>query len=172
MSISPLKTKIFFALILSFLFINNASAGTSPNVKVTEITINASPEKVWSILMDFENHINWNPFIKKISGEKSVGGKLSITVQSPGKDPMDFEPIVLILEENKHLRWKGKFLFEGLFDGEHFFMLKDNQDGTTTFTHGEIFSGVLVRFFSEDLNKTEQGFKLMNEALKKECEKI
>ena len=39
----------------------------------TEILIEADPEKVWSILTDFENHPKWNPFIKAITGEKEIG---------------------------------------------------------------------------------------------------
>jgi uncharacterized protein YndB with AHSA1/START domain len=38
----------------------------------TEIIINSKPEKVWSILTDFKNQPNWNPFISNISGEKKL----------------------------------------------------------------------------------------------------
>ena len=34
----------------------------------TEILINAAPEKVWSILTNFEKYPDWNPFIKSING--------------------------------------------------------------------------------------------------------
>ena len=39
----------------------------------TEILINATPEKVWTILTNFDNYPNWNPFIKSIKGEVKVG---------------------------------------------------------------------------------------------------
>ena len=32
----------------------------------TSIHINATKEKVWEILMDFEKYPEWNPFIKSI----------------------------------------------------------------------------------------------------------
>ena len=38
----------------------------------TEITINASTEIVWKVLMDFENYSNWNPFVTRIEGEPEV----------------------------------------------------------------------------------------------------
>ena len=69
----------------------------------TEIIINSKPEKVWSILTDFKNQPNWNPFISNISGEK--------------------------------------------------------------------FSGILVSLFGKMLDKTKDGFELMNKSLKSECEK-
>jgi len=35
----------------------------------TEIIINTTPERVWEILIDFENYPNWNPFIRAIVGD-------------------------------------------------------------------------------------------------------
>jgi uncharacterized protein YndB with AHSA1/START domain len=35
----------------------------------TEILINASPDKVWAILTDFDNYPSWNPFITSLKGE-------------------------------------------------------------------------------------------------------
>lgn len=32
----------------------------------TEIVINASPEKIWAILKDFDKYPAWNPFIKSV----------------------------------------------------------------------------------------------------------
>jgi len=138
---------------------------------ITEISINTSPEKVWKILTDFENQSSWNPFITSISGEKKVGGKLSIIVQPGDGGEMKFKPTVLVLSENKELRWKGKLLISGLFAGEHYFILNSTDHNTTQLIHGEKFSGILVGLFGSMLNKTKQGFELMNSALKKECEK-
>ena len=39
------------------------------------------------------------------------------------------------------------------------------------FIHGEKFSGLLVSLLGKTLDKTKSGLKLMNEAIKKECEK-
>jgi hypothetical protein len=41
----------------------------------------------------------------------------------------------------------------------------------TKFIHGEKFSGLLVPFVRKMLDKTQKGFQLMNESIKKECEK-
>jgi len=42
----------------------------------TSITINASKESVWKILMDFENYPEWNSFIKSVSGDVKVGNQI------------------------------------------------------------------------------------------------
>src|SRR5262249_4977516 len=57
---------------------------------------------------------------------------------------MTFKPEVLVATPNKELRWLGKLGLHGIFDGEHFFVLTTNGDGTTRLNHGERFSGALV----------------------------
>tara|TARA_R100000278_G_C5377313_1_gene131183 strand:- start:307 stop:483 length:177 start_codon:yes stop_codon:yes gene_type:complete len=47
----------------------------------TEIDIYADVSTVWNVLMDFENHPKWNPFIKSISGEKVPGKKLTVSIK-------------------------------------------------------------------------------------------
>lgn len=41
----------------------------------------------------------------------------------------------------------------------------------TKFIHGEDMSGVLVSLMGKTLDKMNDSFEMMNEALKKECEK-
>lgn len=135
----------------------------------TEITINASPKKVWGILTDQNEYPNWNPFIKKLDGNLKIGERLKIVIQPENSTKMTFKPIVLELKENKILKWKGKFIIGGLFDGTHIFELIHNKNGTTTFKQSEIFKGILVRFFN--LDNTRIGFGKMNDELKKQSEK-
>ena len=94
----------------------------------TEITINSRPEKVWHVLMDFKGHAHWNPFIKSIKGSRKVGGLLTVSVQPPDGKDLTFRPIVVKNEKNKEFSWLGKFWFRGLFDGEHYFILKENDN--------------------------------------------
>lgn len=137
----------------------------------TEILINEKPEKVWSILTDFENHPAWNPFIKSIKGKQSVGEILTVSIKPPGGNGMTFKPEVLVFEPNKEFRWKGKLGIKGIFDGEHYFKLIGQENGNTKFIHGEIFTGILVSLMGKTLDKTSEGFDLMNRSLKEECEK-
>ncbi|MFC1785513.1 SRPBCC family protein [Candidatus Neomarinimicrobiota bacterium] len=138
---------------------------------VTEISINATPNKVWNVLTNFYKHPEWNPFITAISGNKNVGEQIIVRMRPPESKGMTLKPVISKFEKNKEFRWKGKLFFKGLFDGEHYFKLSDNKNGTTTFIHGEYFSGVLVGLLRKTLKNTEVGFELMNIALKKESEK-
>jgi hypothetical protein len=133
----------------------------------TSITINAGREKIWQILMDFENYPEWNSFIKSVSGDVKVGNRIKIKLQG-----MTFKPVVLILNPNTELKWLGHLWFKGLFDGEHRFYLTDNGNGTTNFEQSEKFSGILVKLFSKRLDKdTKIGFEQMNKELKLQAEK-
>ncbi len=136
----------------------------------TEIDINAPAGKVWSILTDYENHGKWNPFIKSITGDKNPGGSLTIRVHPPEGSAMTFKPLIIKYDSPDEFRWKGKLGIPGLFDGEHYFVLKEEKN-KTRFIHGEKFTGLLVGIFGKTLEKTRKGFELMNEALKAECEK-
>jgi hypothetical protein len=137
----------------------------------TEITITATPEKVWEILTNFNEYSNWNPFIKLIKGQVVVGKKIIARIEPPEAKEMTFKPKILTFVENKELSWLGHLLFPGLFDGKHKFELVDNGNGTTTFKQSEIFRGVLVPFFKKQLkNNTKNGFIEMNEKLKELAE--
>lgn len=136
----------------------------------TEIRINSTPEKVWQVLTNFENYPNWNPFIRSISGEKIVGEKLATEILPPNRKLMKFKPVVLTFNSNKELRWLGSGPIKGIFDGEHYFKIIEQQDGSVKFEHGERFSGILVGLMPKLLIDTKLGFEQMNEALKNECE--
>ena len=136
----------------------------------TEIIIDAKPEKVWEILVDFESYSKWNPFIKSISGNKKTGEQLKVFIQPPNGKGMTFRPKVLIYESNKEFRWLGKLLIKGLFDGEHYFILNKIEDHRTRFVHGEKFGGILIPFMGSVLKNTKTGFELMNVAIKKQAE--
>ena len=132
-----------------------------------EIKIMASPSKVWSVLTNFNSYPLWNPFIKSLTGEVKVGNKIKVVM--PG---MTFKPTVLKFNQPSEFSWIGHFLFPGLFDGEHSFVLATNEDGSTTFKQSETFNGVLVSFFSKILDKkTKPGFEQFNMKLKEQAER-
>jgi hypothetical protein len=137
----------------------------------THISINAQAERVWSLLVDFPSHQRWNPFIRSIEGRPAVGQALKVFIQPPGGKGMNFRPTVLAVETNRELRWKGKVVIAGLFDGEHYFRLEPKPDGGLVFHQGEVFTGMLVPLFKRSLDgATKQGFIAMNVALKREAE--
>lgn len=138
----------------------------------TSIRIKATPTKVWEILTDFESYPNWNPFIKSIKGQVEQGHTITARIEPPESKGMTFKPVILVFAEHQELKWLGKLLFKGLFDGEHQFLITDNGDGTVLFEQNEHFTGILVGLFAKNLNQnTRRGFEAMNEQLKFLAEK-
>ncbi len=137
----------------------------------TEIEISASPARVWEILTDFARFPDWNPFVTRVEGGPRAGATLRIDVQLPGSRLLKFKPLVLKAEADRELRWVGALPL-GAFRGEHFFQIEQAGDANVRFIHGELFSGWMVgviwRLHGPAI---EAGYRLMNEALKKEAEK-
>jgi len=156
----------------TILFISLIKVSVMAKEIKTEIIINAPIEKVWATLMNFENYPKWNTFITSIEGKSEVGQKLKAFLQPPGAKGMTFKPKVLIVNPNQEFRWVGHLLFPGIFDGQHNFKLIDNGDNTTTFIQSENFKGILVPFLKKMIEiNTVQGFRQMNEGLKREVER-
>ena len=136
----------------------------------SSIVISAPQERVWAILTDFAAYPEWNPFMQSISGPLKVGERLSVRIQPPGGKSMSFRPKILIVKPNQELRWMGRLILPGLFDGEHYFQLTPAKD-RTLLKQGENFSGLIVQLMgSSTFEQTGRGFAGMNEALKKRAE--
>lgn len=123
------------------------------------------------MLTDFAAYPEWNPFIEKASGRVRVGERLRLRIRPPGGGAMAFAPVVLAAEPARELRWRGRVLVPGLFDGEHGFRLGAQGEGTLL-VHEERFSGVLVPFVRRMLEtSTRAGFEAMNQALRQRVER-
>lgn len=137
----------------------------------TEIVINATTEKVWEIIINFDEYKKWNPFIKLIEGKVEKGKRITVRIEPPETGEMTFRPKIQSIINKKELSWLGYLLLPGIFDGYHKFELVNNENGTTTFIQSEIFKGILVPLFRKQLNKnTKNGFIEMNKELKKLAE--
>lgn len=135
-----------------------------------EIEINAPPERVWSVLTDFGSNAEWNPFVKRISGRAEKRAKLDVRIVPPGKRGMGFKPTVIAAEPGRELAWLRKVLVPGIFDGERHFELEDPGGGRTRFVQREVFTGLLTRMMGGMLDNTLEGFREMNQALKRRAE--
>jgi hypothetical protein len=87
-------------------------------------------------------------------------------MSADGEHGMSFKPEVLVATPNEELRWLGKLGLHGIADGEHYFILSTNDDGTTRLNHGERFSGALVAFAKGSARKGDAGYEAFSVALK------
>lgn len=137
----------------------------------SEIEIDAPADKVWRTLTDFPSFPGWNPFIRRAEGELTAGSRLEVSIQPSGTKGMTFRPTVLSVEPNRELRWLGRLLIPGLFDGEHIFEIEPAGMDRVRFTQREVFRGLFVPLLARSLDRdTRRGFEEMNRALKVRAE--
>jgi hypothetical protein len=143
-----------------------------PSVTIdTNVDINASREAVWEVLLDFASYGEWSPSIR-IEGTPEVGKRLVVHMSADGGHGMSFKPEVLAVTPNEELRWVGRLGFHGIADGEHYFILSTNDDGSTRLNHGERFSGVLIALAKGSAGKGDAGYEAFSLALKQRVEQL
>ena len=137
----------------------------------SEIEIQASDERVWELLTNFASYPQWNPFIRRVSGEAKEGKRIKVHIQPSGANGMRFQPTILKVEPKRELRWRGHFLMPGCFDGEQVFTIEPLGENRVRFVQREFFNGSLVPLFIRKLdNEIKRGFIEMNQALKMQAE--
>ena len=144
--------------------------------ETTEVIINAPVEKVWNVLTDFENYINWNTFIPFVIGEAKIGSPLTIcTYHKADKAATMWYPTLIVCDPLRELRWKGRLpglLNRFKYYGEHFFILEKLDANKTKLLHGEVCGGLWVRKQWDQISHLiRRDFTIMNEALVQRCEK-
>lgn len=83
---------------------------------------------------------------------------------------MTFKPTIRAVEANRELRWLGRLVVPGVFDGEHSLRIEPLDGARCRFLQSERFTGLLVGLAKGTLTKTEAGFEQMNTALKARAE--
>src|SRR5260370_4648078 len=89
------------------------------------VDIAATAQQVWAVLADLDAYPQWNPFIRSASGQVAEGATLTLRLVPAQGRAMTFRPKVLAAEPGLLLRWIGRLIMPGLFDGTHQFALED-----------------------------------------------
>jgi hypothetical protein len=132
---------------------------------------NSTPEKIWNILINFEEYELWNPFMTKVVGDAKLGSKIMVKIQTVRGKERTYYPIITKFEIDKELRWKGKSFMPGIFDGERIFIIEKSTNNQVSFLHKEIFTGLGVKFVGDKLGKDlKESFDKMNISLKSRAE--
>ncbi len=131
------------------------------------IEIQAPPEDVWRILVNFAHYPAWNPFIISMEGQAAVGEILQEVVRQPDGKQIRLSSKIFALEENRYLAWDGYLGAPFLFSGRHELILEPLPHGTRLIQR-EAFSGLML--FMMNLKAIEPGYHQMNQALKAQAE--
>lgn len=137
----------------------------------TTILINASLEAVWSVLIDFDQYPSWSPTVRFFEGNPKVGNRSKVLLRQPNGMQIKMNPMFLNIDKDRELRWQGRLWMNGIFDGEHYFLLESLPNGQTLLIQGESFSGILIPLLKKMIDgETKNGFILFNQALKDRVE--
>lgn len=132
----------------------------------TEIVIDAERQKVWDTLAATQRYPRWNPYHVRIDGPLSIGETLHVTIHKPDGNVVEIDPQVRRIIPRRELTWGGGI--RHLFTGEHVFLLETVDTNKTRLIHKEQFRGILIPFAK--LEGIEEGYMVMNAALKREVE--
>lgn len=156
--------KFIFILISTTLLMG---CGILPQKNIfTEIEIQAPTNVVWDVLMDNQSYPQWNPYHVKVEGTLKVGEELTLEIHKPNGSEIHIEPVVMELIPFELLSWGGGI--KGIFHGKHVFELHQISEFKTHLIHKETFAGIAIPF--AELDTIEEGYHLMNEALKQRIE--
>jgi hypothetical protein len=109
----------------------------------THITIAVAPERVWTLLTDFEGYPRWNPYLVRVEGAPRAGSALTVhAVMLAGQPPL-VQTVDLVAIAPQTMHWRGGLPDRTSFVGDHYFEVAAT-DGGTRFDHSEIFGGALA----------------------------
>lgn len=140
---------------------------------VTEITIEAEPEKVWALIVDIPKWSEWSPIINRSAGSGELGAQLSITMcsKTEGLDGPKYRPKIIEIDPARRLRWRAKMLAEFIFTNDKILELEKTNSGTKLI-HKELFGGFMGKRMCSGKMKENVAKMLdrMNQALKQTAE--
>jgi len=130
-----------------------------------EITIDATPEEVWSVLTDVSNYAAWNPLLVPISGEIREGAEVEYRMTQPDGTQSVMKSrvgkVVALKELHQHAG------ITGILTAHHSYRLEPTQGGTRLIQH-EVDNGVAMLFW--DSSWVQPTYEEVNQALKRHVE--
>lgn len=132
-----------------------------------EIIINASPEKVWSVLTDTDSYDSWNPVMKLLEGEIRESNRVKYRFTQDAENSSEIPSNVKKIIPNILLNQGGGLPFVLTFD--HKYILEPLGNKTKLVIH-EDYKGIGVNFWNPA--PVEAAYKRLNEAIKERVESL
>lgn len=138
----------------------------------TWVDIQATPARIWAILINFAHYPEWNPRIIAAAGVARPGQTLSlILAKKPGRT-RTVRAAVLEARAGEALVWRQRSLLPGLLDSEYCFTLATLDDGAVRLSHSAHFSGLLSPLLRRPLSRTARDrLEAINLALRERAER-
>lgn len=135
------------------------------------LIVDASTTAVWSVLTDFKERSEWDPYYRSISGDPTLNARLTVFASlNDNSQLVKSHPRIVALEPIKQLAWVNRFFLPGLLDSKQVFMLTPTVEGKTLLTQREQFSGIAVALSRTALDDVEARLTQWIEAIKQRVE--
>lgn len=150
---------------------DNATAGAPQEARAEHrIAIAAPAEAVWAILSDLEGWASWNPIYAPPVCVPRVGETISSAVTMPGGGSSPFTAEICAWEPNRRFGWYAAVM-DGQMTMTRTMEIEPTGEGACMFINGESFGGAMGPAIMGDKTAAiADGFRVMNEALKKAAE--
>jgi hypothetical protein len=149
----------------------NEAAGDPQDVRAEHrVEIQAPAETIWALVSDLEGWNRWNPIYRDASSALGLGETVTATVTIPGANPNTFTAEISAWEPNKKFGWYSSAL-DGQMQMTRYMEIEKVGDRRCVFVNGELFGGQLGPSIMGGMAAgIQDGFRLMNEALKAAAE--
>jgi uncharacterized protein YndB with AHSA1/START domain len=129
-------------------------------------SIDATPEKVWSVLTNTAAWPDWDSGVTAVDGWLALGEKLTITVKA--NSGRAFPVKVVTLSRPEQMVFRGGMPL-GLFTGQRTYTLVPEGTGTR-FTMREVYTGPLAGMIFKSIPDLGPSFSQFAEGLKHQAE--
>jgi hypothetical protein len=129
--------------------------------------INATPDRIWSILVDGAHYPDWDSGVLRVDGTVAPGETIKVV---SGANPGRTFPVkVTGFSPNASMTWSGGMPL-GLFKGVRTFNLTPAGAGTTRFDLREEYSGPLLPMMWRSMPDLGPSFQQFANGLKQRAE--
>ena len=114
----------------------------------TTFEINATPERVWQVLVALDRYAEWNPQIPLASGNLEEGARIHLRLALPGRPAMNLVATIERAQRDALLTWRGHVVAPWFFEGYRKFAIQPSDDRRARVTHVEDIHGLLAPLFA------------------------
>ena len=132
-----------------------------------EITIEATPEEVWSVLTDAPGYAAWNSLLVPVGGDFSEGAEVEYQMTQPNGKQSTMKSRVTKVVALEVLGQRAGI--PGVLTADHTWRLEPTQGGTRVVQH-EVDNGVAMLFW--DSSWVQPTYERVNLALKRRVEHL
>lgn len=136
------------------------------------IGIRAPAELIWDLVSDFSTWETWNPVHPRAEGQLKIGTPLTVHQALPQEPVRVIQPVVQDWVPYEQLHWRSTRL-GGFVTAIRYIEIENMGPENATFSNGELFTGLLVRWISRDeRRRLRAAFTQMGEALRDHAESL